>query len=146
MRVAERAEETAFLTGSPANRAAAGARPWPQRSVASSRKFTPFATEIVPKWEGELVGPVPPRLPCLHRFSDSMRPEWLPAERPYAWHDDGFPVDAAHDFGALRQDFFAHRDRLPQTGQVHHPHVLRRLLPARAPARCGVDQTWFAAR
>src|SRR5258708_463770 len=47
MRVAERAEETAFLTGSPVNRAAAGARPWPQRSAASSPKFTPFPTEIV---------------------------------------------------------------------------------------------------
>src|SRR5712692_717329 len=62
-----------------------------------------------------------------------------PPERPYAWHDDGFSVDAAHDFGALRQDFFAHRDRLPQTGQVHHAHVLRRLLPAGAPPRGGVD-------
>ncbi len=48
MRVAERAEETATLTGSPESRATAGARPLLQRSVAWSRKLTPFATEIVP--------------------------------------------------------------------------------------------------
>ncbi len=48
MRVAERAEETPTLTSSPESRATAGARPLLQRSVAWSRKLTPFATEIVP--------------------------------------------------------------------------------------------------
>jgi hypothetical protein len=53
MRVAERAEETAILTGGPEFWPTPGARPWLQRSVASSRKFTPFATEIVPRPLGD---------------------------------------------------------------------------------------------
>src|SRR5260370_36827047 len=63
MRVAERAEETVNLSGSPEDRAAAGARPLLQPSAAWSRKLTPFATEIVPQWRPLFPGTICPAYP-----------------------------------------------------------------------------------
>src|SRR5258706_281954 len=82
------------------------ARPWLQRSVASSRKLTPFATEIVPRARRDSKRAAKARLFTLRRKSDTIRPLCSPPERPYARHDDGFSADAAHYSGALRQNFF----------------------------------------
>src|SRR5713226_1352495 len=133
------------FTGSPASRATSGARPLLQRSVASSRKLTAFATEIVPQRRAPFSRATLPPLSPLRRISGRMRPLCSPPERSYARHDDEFSADAAHYPGALREDFFARRDCLPQTRQVHCAYLLRRILPARTPPRGGPDQTRFAA-
>src|SRR5258707_1257329 len=63
MRVAERAEETVNLSGSPEDRAAAGARPLLQPSAAWSWKLTPFASETVPQWRPLCPGTICPAYP-----------------------------------------------------------------------------------
>src|SRR5260370_14286135 len=63
MRVAERTDETVNRSGSPEDRAAAGARPLLQPSAAWSRKLTPFATEIVPQWRPLCPGTICPAYP-----------------------------------------------------------------------------------
>src|SRR6266436_3463130 len=107
MRVAERAEETAFLyrqLGWPGHRR--------RETVASAvrcmvSEINPLCNRNCP----ESGKPHPLRIsrafPLCRRLVIACRQIRFPPERPYARHDDGFSVDAAYHPGALRKDFFA---------------------------------------